>query len=537
MGRHWLALALALVGCTGFQATTTTPPRPPQLAPQSTATVITPRQNLPFSLPPPLTAPVVALCARRACDGTRLSATVDDTGTRATPDSDLAPGLWYWRVRAGSTVSAVWQLNVQITGGPETAWGGQLDLDGDGFAELAIGAPEANVGTNLGVGRVYVYAGGADGPDPLRPIVLDGPPGGSQFGQSLAAVDFDGDGFADLAVGAPTSGLAGAPTQGAIYVFRGGPGGIQSPAAFVLQDLNLAGAAQGLGWSLDCAGDLNGDGYGDLVTGAPTTTSDQGNLSGAAYVFFGGPSGGEQIAPLMPESNNHESIGWSVAGGGDLDGDGLADVLVGAPAAETSAGRAFVYFGSVSGTEGTPQILDVSPPPLAQFGSAIVQLGDVDGDGRADFAIGSPADGPGRVYRFTGGSVPPVAAVVVGPDLEGSSFGASLAAADLDGDGRDDLVVGAVCAPGDDASCPGAVYLLVGGALTGIVAPAGVVSYGGALSTGDLDGDGHADLIVGASEANDELGRVDWYRNAAPSPAPRVFNGSDQGGRFGFSVR
>jgi FG-GAP repeat len=529
MRRSWLVVAL-VGGCTGFHSTTT-PPRPRLVAPLSTSTVSVTRPTLRFSLPPSLSHPSIDLCTHRSCSGTRLNATVDAGGTSAVPDEDLSPGLWYWRVRAGGATSAVWQLLVQPTGGPATTWGSQLDLDGDGFADLAVGAPLATVGGQSSAGRVYVYRGGADGPDPTQPAVIEGPAGVSQFGAALAALDFDGDGFADLAVAA----LSGpSSSAGLVYVYRGGENGIQQPAAFV-----LGGAVDTpeLGWSLDFAGDINGDGYADLLAGAPTAMQTSGNASGAGYVFFGGSSNNKDVNPLFPEDTDHESVGWAVAGGGDLDGDGLFDAIVGAPRAATSRGRVFVYFNRDAGLEGVPHTLDVSPAPLSQLGSALLMLGDVDGDGRADFATAAPNEGAGRVYRVSGGATPSVSGTVDGPDKVGANFGSTLAAADFDGDGLNDFAAGATCAPGDDPTCPGAVYLVIGGALTAFPAPSGVVSYGSALSTGDLDGDGHPDLTIGASENNGQLGRVDWYRNALPGAAPLVLNGSDEMGRFGFAVR
>jgi hypothetical protein len=531
--RSWLVVVALVGGCTGFHSTAeTTPPRPRLVAPLSTSTVSVTRPTLHFSLPPSLSHPTVDLCTHRSCSGTRLTATVDASGTSAVPDEDLAPGVWYWRVRAGGATSAVWQMVVQPTGGAATIWGSQLDLDGDGFAELAVGAPVATVQGSSGAGRVYVYGGGADGPDPTTPTVLDGPVGGSEFGAALAAVDFDGDGFADLAVAA----LAGpASSAGVISIFRGGENGIQQPAAFVIGgDLDV----QQLGWSLDFAGDVNGDGFGDLIAGAPTAMQPSGNVSGGGFVFFGSatqkPS---DTNPLFPEDIDHESIGWAVAGGGDLDGDGTPDAIVGAPSASTSRGRVFTYFNRDSGLEGVPEMLDVSPPPLSRLGYAVVMMGDADGNGSADYAVAAPDLSAGRVYVVSGGATLGVTEMINGPDKDGSKFGGTLAAGDFDGDGLNDLVAAAPCAPGDDASCPGAVYLIVGGAITRFSPPSGVISYGVALSTGDLDGDGHPDLAIGASESNSQLGRVDWYRNAMPGTAPLVLNGSDEMGRFGFALR
>jgi hypothetical protein len=507
--------------------------------------VATRRPALRFVLPASVTAPAVELCRRRACDQTALTATVDPSGTRAVPDEDLDPGVWYWRVRAqspaGAVASPVWQLTVSQAAGAQAA--SALDLDGDGFAELAIGVPNAgSAEAASGTGRVYVYGGGADGPSPTRVTVLESPVFGAQFGHALAAVDYDGDGFADLAVGAPGVLASGAALRGRIYIFRGGPSGVAAAPAFELS----TPISNDLGWSLDSAGDVNGDGYGDLVAGAPLTDA-SGAQSGAAIVFFGGVQSDALVAPALPESGPLVKAGWSVAGGGDFDGDGLSDVLVGVPDSPSTTaghGRAYLYFGDTYGLAETPLVLDVGAPEQAAFGAALTLGGDFDGDGHPDLAVGAPGDGPGRVHLYFGGQGraprPSPSARLDGPDGDGGQFGTALSVGDFDGDGKSELAVGALCAP-SGSSCAGRAYLFSGSALrASFTGPNAEALYGISLMlSGDQDGDGRADLAVSATGFEADLGRVDWFHGAAtaPSTAARVLTGSDPEGRYGFSLR
>ena len=530
MPRLLVLLALS-AGCSGFERTTQ-PPVPRLIAPLSTAMVNVRRPTLRFALPATLTAPAVDVCSSRSCDGAITHATISDSGDSASPDQDLTSGHWFWRVRAsspsGGVTSAVWQLRVAAqTGGPETSWGSELDLDGDGFAELAVGAPDtALFGGPTGDGRVYIYAGASGGPDRSHVTVLDAPEPSGEFGRALAAVDFDGDGFVDLAVAAPQLGVAGSGHRGVVYVFRGGPHGVGPAPDFTLS----ADGADDFGGSIDNAGDPNGDGFGDLVIGAPTSNV-AGPLAGAAFILYGGRLASNSYAPLEPEADSMAQVGWSVSGGSDLDGDGLDDVVVGAPGSPGGArqGRAYIYRGYRLGIDGMPIVLDVGAPPRAAFGFSLASLGDTDGDGIGDLAVGSVADGPGRVYLFKGGSTPSLLRRLDGPDGDGGNFGASLAA----GDGE--LAIGAPCAP-PGPNCSGLAYVSTATGLSALPAPANAMSYGGALAIGDHDGDGHADLAVASSEIANGLGRVDWYRAGSTTPDV-ILNGSDPAGRFGAAVR
>jgi hypothetical protein len=520
--RWWLLACLS--GCGFERHEMLSPPR--LIAPLSTTRVNNSKVMVRFTLPPPLSSPVVEACRRRDFNGSIVGGEVAADGASAVLALDQ--GLWYWRVRAGSPMgpatSSIWQLRVvQQLGTGEAHWGSSLDLDGDGYDELAVGAPETIVFTDgTGDGRVWVYAGGPGGPDPARFLRLDAPTYGSSFGFSLAAIDFNGDGYADLAVGAPQAGAAGSP-RGQIYVFLGGPHGIR-----LQPDIAFGVAAGGdFGWALDGAGDFDGDGYGDLVVGAPTTQLGN-SLSGRAYIAFGGADSYRGIGPLDTESSGVVQVGIAVAGGGDLDGDGLDDVVIGAPGGG-AGGHAWLVYGGIR--SGEPVLLDPGAPLNAHFGYRITFRGDLDGDGLVEFAVGAPDEGAGRVYLYAGGGLTPTG--TLDGSQNGDHFGTSLASGDADGDGVADLAVSAPCAP-LGPSCDGKVYLYTAGPAVWN-GPADS-SFGIGLSMGDLDGDGQADVAVGSSEFANALGRVDWFKNPG-DPVKRILNGIDPGARFGYAVR
>src|SRR5690242_14058941 len=157
---------------------------------------------------------------------------------------------------------------------------GAGDVNGDGYADIIVGADHNDAG-GTDAGRAYVVFGGP-GPTRLPNWVLTGGSGGGLFGNSVAgAGDVNGDGYADVIVGAPQ---AGGSNRGAAYVFFGGP------AADAIPDLALSGeqANDRFGASVAGAGDVNGDGYDDVIVGAPLNDS-AGSNSGRAYIFYGGP--------------------------------------------------------------------------------------------------------------------------------------------------------------------------------------------------------------------------------------------------------
>ena len=414
------------------------------------------------------------------------------------------------------------------------------DLDGDGYDDVAVGAYYDDNGGDAS-GLVFVFmgsptgvtSGGADDAD----AVLVGDTG-AHFGLSVAiAGDVDGDGYADLAVGAPYDDNAIA-TSGSVFVFGGSPSGLPTGGAVALADTLIEGDAYStqFGWALAGAGDVDGDGYADLVVGAPQDPT-VGELAGSAFVFTGSTTGitsgvSTAVAQAVIRGDaDADQLGYSVSGAGDVDGDGFADVLVGAIYTDdgfSSAGTAFVFEGSPTGVVSGPATA-VATTALrgeavsAALGWRVASAGDLDADGFGDIAAwqryaSSGLSGPVWLFAGSASGIPSgaaslfAAAVVTGDGLD-DHFGAGLASAgDLDGDGFSDLLVGAPYGgTGSGAAwvLPGSSTGLASGAATDVASSSleGSGDLGFAVASGDLDGDGLTDLVLGAP--HDDGGAAD----------------------------
>jgi hypothetical protein len=439
-----------------------------------------------------------------------MSAFPNFTPTADLPVSLTAPvgARYYWRVRACagavcSAYSAVWNVNV----------GRSLhDFNGDGFADVAAGGSESDVGgSNAGVVYVFLGANGT-GPIDVPGTTLVGEALEDRFGGAVAAAgDLNADGFGDLLVGSVFND-AGGDTAGRVYVYFGGPGGTLEATP----DGVLTGTTdgQGLGGSVASAGDVDGDQYCDVIIGAPSGVS-IGLGPGSAHVYLGGPGAtfDETEDTLLSGVTDQDQFGNAVAGGIDGNGDGYADVLVGArmcDLAGSAAGCAYLYLGGPTGIVAGPADAVFSGTSAGQqFGYAVASAGDVNGDGFGDVLVGAPDDasagvGAGRSYLFLG-------AVGATFDSGADAFLSGLATnvgagvsltggVDLNGDGWGDIAVGT-----RDA---GLVYVFFGGSAPSFDAtPDGTLSgvatdeFGETVAgAGDLDGDGIDDLLVAARE-------------------------------------
>jgi hypothetical protein len=273
------------------------------------------------------------------------------------------------------------------------------DVNDDGYGDIIVGAFQFPNGNSTG--RAYVYMGWPGGLTVTPAVTLTGEFTGDGFSIPVAtAGDVNGDGYTDVIIGAPNNGSV----RGRAYVYLGGPGGLGPTPALTLTGEH---AGYAFGFGLATAGDVNGDGYADVVVGAQGYAGF--GSTGRAYLFMGGPSGLSATPALtLTGEGNNDSFGNSVATAGDVNDDGYTDIIIGARnySGGAGTGRACLFLGGPAGLSSTPALTLTGENSGNFLGRRAVQAGDVNGDGYSDLVIA--ADGyssnTGRVYIFLGGA-------------------------------------------------------------------------------------------------------------------------------------
>ena len=367
--------------------------------------------------------------------------------------------------------------------GHSIAWIG--DVNEDGYDDVLVGAfryPEI-----ASVGQAYLYFGGPAS-DTVADLVILPPSGGSGwFGVSVASAgDFNGDGHSDFIIGAQQAGA-----EGKAFIYYGGPSLDATPDVTLIGE--TTGAITAFGASVASAGDVNEDGFDDVIVGAPWYPGGN-NKPGRAYVFFGGAAPDAIADRVFTGVNFFDQLGSVVGSAGDVNGDGHPDVLASAPnndAGALNAGAIYVWFGGPA-SDATPDLTLLGSASEHMFNAA--NAGDVNHDGFSD-VIGA---GNTQVRVWFGGS-PPNAV----PDLTlAVSHGSVAGAGDVDSNGIDDFVVGA---PYDTNGGSGRVSIYFGGSAVDTVEDLYYIGdpSGGLIGTyvaggGHADGPGPADVIASA---------------------------------------
>ncbi len=361
------------------------------------------------------------------------------------------------------------------------------DVNRDGVEDFIVGAPGTSVGTSIGVGMARIISG-ANGSTIHE---INGFSQYSSFGLSVAgAGDVNGDGFADVIVGAPFENSGSLSNAGAAYVISGSTGSVL---------LHFHGVApyDFCGNAVAGVGDLNSDGFDDVAVGYPL--ADYGGTNSGSMFVYSGANG--SVLYQIDGSAANDQLGSVLDSAGDTDGDGIPDILIGSPYFNHDFGRVWL----ISGATGAIRFVYTGQVDNGGFGRGISGIGDVDHDGFDDFAIGDSRSNwsgvrSGSVSIQSGLTGLPIHRID-GPQSN-ASFGYSLDSVDdFDGDGIPDIIIGApgLTLPGRWDPGAAGIYSSVTGAriyqFTGTYEDGGVgVSVAG---IGDLNDDGYAEVLIG----------------------------------------
>jgi hypothetical protein len=406
------------------------------------------------------------------------------------------------------------------------------DVNGDGFCDVIVASLNADDDPNLDAGKAYIYYGGPT-MDNLADVILTGEAMGDRFGNSVSSAgDVNGDGYSDVIIGARYNDQNGT-SAGKVYIFYGGST-MDNTA-----DVTMIGEAayDDFGVSVSSAGDVNGDGYADVIIGA-WNNDQNANNAGAAYIFFGGSAMDNVWDVAMGGRYADDYFGQSVSSAGDINGDGYGDVIIGAPMSDVvsliDAGNAYIYYGGPD-MDNNPDVIISGEEAGDRMGTQVTSAGDVNGDGFGDIIAG--LNDLDKVLLFYGGDAMDNMSDLTIAGHPNEHFGISVSAAgDVNMDGYGDVIVGAYLSD-DVAVWAGKAYIFHGG--IAMDNSADVIMTGEAYNdqfgisvscAGDVNGDGSTDIIIGAAGNDDidtDAGKAYIYFASTVTINPNIFYSAD----------
>ncbi|HMQ70343.1 MAG TPA: FG-GAP-like repeat-containing protein, partial [Ignavibacteria bacterium] len=401
------------------------------------------------------------------------------------------------------------------------------DVNGDGYSDVIVGADLYN--TNIG--RSYIYFGGSS-MNNSADIIMTGSAAFNHFGVSVSnAGDVNADGFSDVIIG--ENGYS--TNTGRAYIFFGGIS-MDNTA-----DVVLTGESTGnnFGVSVSLAGDVNGDGYADVICGAYGFNSS----TGKAYIYYGGAIMNSGVDVAMTGESASNFFGNSVSSAGDLNGDGFSDVIISSFGYSGSTGKVYVYFGGAV-MNNVSDVTMTGETTNSSFGISVASAGDVNGDGYPELIVGAYGynSNTGRAYFYNYFLKNDISAeVIMTGESTSNYFGCSVSSAgDVNGDGFSDVIVGARGYSG----VTGRAYIFYGGLSFDNIADVVITGEASSVlgvsvsSAGDVNGDGYSDVIVGAYFYNSSTGRAYIYYGGSPmnATADVIMNGEAVNNFFGEEV-
>jgi hypothetical protein len=414
------------------------------------------------------------------------------------------------------------------------------DTDGDGYADLVVGAFGMDVGGNSDAGAAYLFKGSASGIETTSAVKWEGEAADERLGLNWDTADLNGDGYADVIIGVPNRNS----DKGTVLIFDGSSTGVPSTPS-----TTISGFSDGerFGFAVSKGGDINADGFDDLIVGAPTYDITGLENVGATYVFLGSADS----VPTSPSNTvsgqyDNGTLGACVSSAGDVNGDGFDDVITTSIGVDNRRGAAFIYEGSASGMSTVASTVLAGSAEDDVFGAFCTSAGDIDNDGFSDILIGAIGyeDYSGGVFVYYGSDtgIPSTAdQVFQGTPLEHDETALIARVGDLNDDGFDDVAIGSYFVNGFDG-----VLNIHNGSASG-ASPTADDTLSGAVGSGeyfgvvlpsrDINGDGYPDLIVASPGYDSFTGRVYIFYGSASGPdkaSPDLVYGEAQGGFFGM---